>query len=319
MPADNNGVSARTADLSVRGLLLDVDRFASHDGPGIRTAVFLKGCSLACVWCHSPESQLNRPEILYQDERCTACWLCLDVCPESALTRGRKYEREVAVLDRAACTACGLCVDVCYPGALAMGGTSVTVGELVSDVERQLPYFRSSGGGVTLSGGEPARQLKFSYNFLLACKEREIPTALETTGYARWAAMSTLASVTDLLLYDIKLIDPASHLRHVGVPNQMVLQNLERLAALGRDIQVRVPCIPGISDAEDQIAAVARFVARLEISKIVLLPYNSAAGAKYRWIDLPYTLSDKETQSEEYMDSLANICRREGLDVQVGG
>ena len=131
--------------------------------------------------------------------------------------------------------------------------------------------------------------------------------------------MSALASVTDLLLYDLKFVDTSSHLRYAGVPNHQILRNLERLAALGHDIHVRVPCIPGVSDAEEQIAAIARFVTRLEINEIVLLPYNAAAGAKYQWIGRPYALSDKETQSEEYMDSLADLCRREGLVVQVGG
>ena len=157
------------ADASVQGLLLDIDRFASHDGPGIRTAVFLKGCLLSCEWCHSPESRLNHSEILYQNERCTGCWLCLDVCPENALLKGEHQGREVAILDRSKCTVCGECVDVCYPGALKLAGTRITVGKLVDDVERDRPFFESSGGGVTLSGGEPARQFTFSYNFLLAC------------------------------------------------------------------------------------------------------------------------------------------------------
>ncbi|MDP3064299.1 MAG: glycyl-radical enzyme activating protein, partial [Chloroflexota bacterium] len=157
------------ADLSVTGLVFDIDKFASHDGPGIRTVVFLKGCPLSCQWCHSPESQGAHPSLLYQDERCTACWLCLDVCPEGALAKGRSVRGEVAVLNRSLCTDCGKCVEVCYPGALKLAGVSATVGEVVEQVARDLPFFRSSGGGVTLSGGEPARQADFSYHLLLAC------------------------------------------------------------------------------------------------------------------------------------------------------
>ena len=319
MSVPERSVASRSADLTIQGLLLDVDKFASHDGPGIRTAVFLKGCPLACVWCHSPESQLNHPDILYQVQRCTGCWLCLEVCPEGALTSGRHGGQEAAVLDRSRCTACGKCVEVCYPGALRLAGTPITVGELALEVERDLPYFRSSGGRVTLSGGEPARQPKFSYNFLLACKERGIHTAMETTGYARWEAMAELASVADLLLYDLKFIDSASHRRHAGVPNDLILRNLEQLAASGHEIQIRVPCIPGINDGKEQIRSIARFGAGIGVDRIVLLPYNGAAGAKYEWIGRSYSLRAKETQTGEHMASLADLCRREGLQVQVGG
>lgn len=312
------------ADLSVRGLLLDIDRFASHDGPGIRSSVFLKGCPLSCAWCHSPESQLSHPELLYQPERCNGCALCPAACPEEALVMSGPAEpgpgtAAVAVLDRAACTACGKCVDVCYTGALKIAGDAVTVGDVLERVRRDLPYFNSSGGGVTLSGGEPARQFDFSYNFLLACRQAGIHTALETTGYARREVMSALADVTDLILYDVKFIDPVEHRRHTGVPNKLILENLRSLAAAGHGIQVRVPCISGVNDGPDQIMAIARLTAELGLNSIVLLPYNSAAGAKYEWIDAPFALPHITTQDEDAMDALADICRAEGLEVQIGG
>ncbi|MDP6822255.1 MAG: glycyl-radical enzyme activating protein [Dehalococcoidia bacterium] len=307
------------ADLSVRGLLLDIDRFASHDGPGIRSSVYLKGCPLSCAWCHSPESQLSHPELLYQSERCNGCALCPSTCPESALVMSGTSESAVAVLDRAACTACGECVDVCYTGALKIAGDGVTVGDVLERVARDAPYFKSSGGGVTLSGGEPARQFDFSYNFLLACQQRGIHTALETTGYARREVISALADVTDLILYDVKFIDPAEHQRHTGVPNALILDNLRVLAAAGHDMQVRVPCISGVNDAPDQIRATAAMTAEVGLGSIVLLPYNSAAGAKYEWIDSPFELSHVTTQDEDAMNALADICRAEGLEVQIGG
>ena len=314
-----NAVVTQQADLSIQGLLLDIDKFASHDGPGIRTTVFLKGCPVSCVWCHSPESRLNRPELIYQKARCTACWLCLEVCPQQALSKSCSGDKPVAILDRSLCETCGKCVEVCYPGALKIAGSQVTVGALVAQVEKDIPFFRSSGGGVTLSGGEPTQQAKFAYNFLKACREKEIHTALETTGYAKWEVIAALAEVTDLFLFDVKFIDPASHLKFTGVPNKIILNNLQQLAEIGNEIHVRVPCISGVNDSPEQIRAIARFVSGVGLSQMVLLPYNGAAGAKYEWLSREFDLSDRETQSDKYINELADICRREGLKVQIGG
>lgn len=314
-----NTVVIQQADLSIIGLLLDIDKFASHDGPGIRTTVFLKGCPVSCVWCHSPESRLNRPELIYQNARCTACWLCLEVCPQQALSKGFSAGKPVAVLDRSLCETCGKCVEVCYPGALKMVGTEVTVGDLVAQVEKDIPFFRSSGGGVTLSGGEPSQQAKFAYNFLKACQEKGIHTALETTGYAKWEVMAALAEVTDLFLFDVKFIDPDSHLQFTGVPNKIILDNLQKLVEIGNKIHVRVPCISGVNDSPTQIRAIARFAAGAGLSQMVLLPYNGGAGAKYEWLGRDFDLSDRETQSDETINELAEICRQEGLKVQIGG
>jgi len=195
----------------------------------------------------------------------------------------------------------------------------VSVGELLEEVKKDLPFFHRSGGGVTLSGGEPAMQPGFSYNFLRACIQNDIPTALETSGYAQWKVISRLASVTDLLLYDLKLLDSPLHQEFTGVSNDLILGNLEKLASQGHDIQVRVPCIPGINDGTEHIRSVADFVFRLGIKKIALLPYNAAAGAKYQWIGRSFPLAYIETQTEEYMASLSEIASEAGLEVQVGG
>ncbi|MDP7485941.1 MAG: glycyl-radical enzyme activating protein [Dehalococcoidia bacterium] len=329
MPRTNSGISDLTPDLDIQGLVLDVDQFASHDGPGIRTAVFLKGCPLSCVWCHSPESQSVHPELLYQSERCNGCGLCPATCPEQALilttaesTPGKETVdgiSQIAVLDRDACTACGKCVEVCYPGALRIGGAPTTVGEILRQIEADAPFFTSSGGGVTLSGGEPARQAEFSYNFLLACQKSGVHTAMETTGYARTEVMQHLAGVTDLLLFDVKFVNSADHRKFAGVPNELIIHNLKTLANEGHTIQVRVPCIPGINDSVNQIRETTELVSEIGLKRISLLPYNSAAGAKYEWIGTPFELIGSETQNDNDMQTLADICSTAGLEVEIGG
>lgn len=301
--------------MSLSGWVLDIDRFASHDGPGIRTTIFLKGCPLSCVWCHSPESQAPGPELLFRADRCTACWLCLDVCPHGALTR---VENAVS-LDRSLCDNCGKCCEVCYPGALELAGVQMRVDEIVDRVSRDAAFFKNSGGGVTVSGGEPLFQSEFAIKLLAAFKDGNIHTAVETTGIISWDVLSRASEVTDLFLFDLKILDDDLHRRFVGSSNKTILKNLEQLCSLRDGIQVRVPCIPGVNDSEEQIRSLAAAVARAGGRRIVLLPYNSAASAKYHWINRPFDLTGLKRQDESKMETLAGICRENGLETAIVG
>ena len=301
--------------MSLTGIIFDIDRFATHDGPGIRTTIFLKGCPLSCLWCHSPESQSPNRQLLFRPDRCTACGLCLQACPRGALSmNGQKV-----ALNSDLCDSCGICCETCYSGALELAGYEASVEEVADKVSRDAAFFSTSGGGVTLSGGEPLMQPEFSFELLSAFKEKNIHTAVETTGYGSSQALLRLAAVTDLFLYDLKAMDDETHRRYTGVSNRRILENLRFLCAEGSNIQTRVPCIPGVNDSEEQIRALAETAADAGVRSLALLPYNSAAPAKYAWISRPYELEDLKRQDNEYMEALAALCREYGLTVEIIG
>ena len=304
---------------SPRGLVLDIDRFAVHDGPGIRTAVFLKGCTLHCAWCHSPESQGFSPELIYMENKCTACGLCLEACPRAGLS-SMEASGDMGcrvALDRSVCDQCGACVEVCYPGALKMSGEWWVAETLAAEVARDAPFFKSSGGGVTLSGGEASQQAEFALAFLAACKTHGLSTAIETNGAASQAVFERLAQVTDLFLFDLKQMDDAEHRRLTGASNRASLRNLQRLAELGAQVVVRVPCIPGLTDTPANLTATAQWMRAHSLAHLHLLPYNPAAPAKYAWLDRAYPLAELVPQTAEVMEASAALCRSYGLDVYI--
>ncbi|MHB9092009.1 MAG: glycyl-radical enzyme activating protein [Chloroflexota bacterium] len=301
----------------VTGVIFDVKRFATDDGPGIRTTVFVKGCPLDCLWCHSPESIRPAPELVFFASKCLRCGSCVAVCPRGAQRLALAGSERV--VDHAACDNCGECALVCPSGALEMRGRMGAAGAVVADLAADVAFYRHSDGGVTISGGEPTTQPCFVRAVLQGCRARGIPTALDTNGYANWAVYESLLPLVDLFLFDLKHMDPAEHKRLTGVPNAPILRNLERLVAAGARVQVRLPLIPGFNDSVENVAATAGFARQAGVGSIALLPYNQAAGAKYAWLGHPYPLEHLVTQSEACLAALVATARARGLEAQLGG
>jgi pyruvate formate lyase activating enzyme len=301
---------------AARGIVFDIMRFSTHDGPGIRTTVFLKGCPLSCAWCHNPESQSTRPEVLLRPNLCIACLKCVEVCPHGAIRAGDAGP----VTDRARCSVCGACVTACPADARAIAGKEMTAAEVLAQIEKDSPFYEESGGGVTFSGGDPLAQGGFLQALLEGCRRREIHTAVETAGYAPWAAFERIRAYTDLFLFDLKLADPALHRKYCGVENAPILANLRRLAAEGSQVVVRIPLIPGVNDGEAELQGMGTIVAGLPGAvRVDLLPYHRAGAEKYRRLGREYTLNGLEAPSEAQMAAAAMALRECGLDVHVGG
>jgi len=292
------------------GLIFDIDTFAVHDGPGIRMAVYLKGCPLSCKWCHSPESRRAAPELIFLRDRCTLCRSCATVCEHGvhSLADGSH------TLQRDACRACGRCVESCPNQALAIKGYRVTAVELVKKAIHLRPFFEHSGGGVTLTGGEVTAQPEFAASVLEGCRAAHLHTAIETSGACKWRQLAPLVQRADLVLYDLKLIDDAEHQRWTGVSNRQILANAVRLPA-ARTV-VRVPLIPGLSDTEENLRGILAFLRHVGLKSVSLLPYNTSAGAKWEWLDQPYEILG-EPQTPDQLQGIIDLARRQGIAASI--
>jgi pyruvate formate lyase activating enzyme len=296
------------------GRVFNIQRFSIHDGPGIRTTVFLKGCTLRCLWCHNPESIALAPELAFFPSKCIRCGHCFEACEAGAL----RLEGEERRYDKTLCRVCGRCAEVCYAEAIVMEGRDVTAEEVVAEVLKDKAFYDNSGGGATLSGGEPLLQAEFAAEVLARCHASGVHTALDTAASVPWAAFERALPHTDLILLDLKLMDSARHREATGVGNELVLDNACRLAAAERPLIIRVPIIPGHTDDAANVAAIADFVRgfpRLEY--LELLPYHRFAEGKYRRLGREYGLEGTDAPLADHLDALAALVAARGVRVKV--
>lgn len=298
------------------GIIFDVKQYALHDGPGIRTTVFLKGCPLCCQWCHNPEGIGTNPQIIYRKRRCIGCGECLTVCPEDALT----LTPEGIITDRVLCKADGACAEICPAEARELIGKTVSPEEIIDIVKKDLPFYIQSGGGVTFSGGEPLMQPDFLFECLRLCGREGIHRTVDTSGYAELDVVKHIAMETDLFLYDLKFMDSEKHRHFTGVSNQLILANLKYLARSGARVTVRFPLIPGINDNNENIDLVGMFLRILpEIESVHILPYHDYQENKYVHFDTPYLAKNIPLPTPNNLSRAKKRFEGFGLKVDIGG
>lgn len=298
----------------VNGRITRIARGAVHDGPGLRTVVFLKGCPLRCRWCHSPETQALQAEVALFRERCIGCGSCVAACEHDAA----RLTASGPAIDRDRCVHCGRCIDACPAGVRQLEGADIDTDAVMAVVRRDVPFYDGSGGGVTFSGGEPLLQPEFLATLLMQCAREGIHTAVETCGHATREAVLRVLRASPLFLFDLKIAEDARHRKATGVSNQRILSNL-RFVANHAETVVRFPLVPGVTDDEDNVASVASIAVLAGVRRIDVLPYHRAGTAKYTRLDRDYPLDATAAATPEEAENAALVMRKYGLDVRVGG
>jgi pyruvate formate lyase activating enzyme len=297
-----------------KGIIFNIQRFSVHDGPGIRTTVFMKGCPLRCPWCSNPESQDFAPSLMTRDLLCKGCGACVEACARGAITLSPKQGRRI---DRAKCTACLACVPACLYHALHICGVSMETDEVLEEVLKDKIFYKNSNGGITISGGEPLAQSGFVMQLLERCKGKGLHTALDTTGYGPWTDLEALLPLIDLLLFDIKQLDSGEHERTTGRGNELILENLEK-AAHRCAVWLRIPLIAGFNDSTRHIKKIALLGKAIKAQKISLLPYHEGGRAKNAQLGRPDQLAGVKAPREEHCLILKAIVESEGLKCTIG-
>ena len=295
------------------GLIFLIQRYSVQDGPGLRSTVFMKGCPLKCRWCQNPESLEPYPELMSRDTKCLMLGKCVEACPVGALA----IEQNSRKIDRTKCNLCFRCVDACPTKALRKVGQYMTVEEVMAEIERDELFYYKSGGGITISGGEPLLQWQFVLRLLKACKQRHLHTALETCGYARWPALEKVLEHVDLVLYDIKHMDPKLHREATGKSNRLILGNLRAMQNRAK-VWLRIPVIPGYNDSEENLTEVSLLGREIKAEKVSLLPYHRLAEGKYGQLGKQYNMTHVEPPGKERLEEIQKFIESYGLTVTIG-
>lgn len=294
-----------------KGLIFNIQRFSLHDGPGIRTTVFFKGCPLHCQWCQNPEGISQSPVLFCYPNKCLGCRSCLEQCMEEAIT----IEKTGPVIDRNRCRLCLKCVIVCPVEAIQVAGKEITASELLKEIRKDRFVFEESGGGATFSGGEPLMQAEFIIELLKELKKENIHTVIETSGFAPWPVLEAVAEMTDLILYDLKLIDPVKSIKYTGVSSSVILSNLKQLIESGSQVQVRMPIVPSVNDDQSNLQEVAIILKECGVSELELIPYHILGMAKYTNLNLEYRQAGIAVPSVDQVSGIAVYMEQNGLKI----
>ena len=298
----------------MEGIVFDIQHYAVYDGPGIRTTIFLKGCPLKCLWCHNPESQELKIEISYFKEKCLGCEKCVEACPNDSLS----LTQDGIIRNKNKCTVCGSCVIACPNEVMQKIGEKMAVNEIIDIVVRDKPFYENSGGGITISGGEPTIQIDFLLNLLKAFKDNDIYTAIETCGFFKEKIIDVLVKLVDLFLFDIKLIDPNEHKRFTNVSNEKILSNFMKIHSIvgNERIIARIPIIPGVNTDVKTIEGIANFLKKIGYSRPVhLMPYNKMAKTKYEKIGKGEIYQDMGDLTEEKLNLIIKRYQEKNFEI----
>ena len=299
----------------MKGLIFNIQRFSIHDGPGIRTTVFFKGCSLRCFWCHNPESIHPHPQIQLFLQKCIGCGKCFEICPVGAhcmIDGERVFLSEL-------CRNCGKGAEICYADALVLAGKWLTAREVMDEVEKDKPFYENSDGGVTISGGEPLLQADFARALLEECKKEGLHTVVDTAGNVPWEAFEKVLPFTDLFLYDLKAADEEFHRQVTGAGNARILDNLKKLANSDKNIWIRIPIIPGVNDKVEEMEKLLMIIKELkQIEYVELLPFHRLGEGKYTSLDMENLAKGYEPPRDDLMNRLAKVFIDKGIRVKKG-